>query len=171
MGSGGAFSGQGKGLRRSFHKMPSHWHEHGSCCQDHAQPSSLLVALSALRLLLWPQHRRIATPGNSPRSGSVRTPVLCSSRGVILGHVLGTAFPGFPSRINLQLSTEVAGFIKEYLPPSLPRMNPSSSPRVSQRLPDKLLSSLVLRLGKPGTLSGRKIVVNTCTTLCKAWEL
>ena len=87
------------------------------------------------------------------------------------GACIGARCPGSPSRVNVQLSTEVADFITEYWPPSLPRMNPllpHVCPSASQI--NCLLKSSS-QAAFPGILSGRKTAVNTCTTLRKAWEL
>ena len=63
-------------------------------------PPAFLVDSERTAPLLLPQHQSVAAApweqSTASRSGRVRTPVLCSSSGVILGHVLGTASQGFP---------------------------------------------------------------------------
>lgn len=171
MGSVGPSRDRGRGSGALFTRCPVTGTSMAAAARTTPSPPVFLVGseCTALAALASASEDSNSWEQSQKRECENSSPLLLkrSNSGACIGH----RFPGFPSRINLQLSTEVAGFIKEYLPPSLPRMNPllphvcPSASQINYLLESSSQAAL------PGTLSGRKIAVNTCTTLCKAWEL
>lgn len=139
---GALFSQDAQSLARAWQLLPG----------PRPALQSFSWALSALRLLLWPQHRRIATPGNSPRSGSVRTPVLASQEEV-LGHVLGTASQAFPAGSTCSYPLRWLALSKSICRPLSSPNEPSSFPTGVLALPDKLLAQSSSQAGVSGDSS------------------